>query len=186
MRSLQEPNWFALKVRPNHEQTAHRCLTERGFESYLPVYRVRRRWSDRIKEMESVLFPSYVFCRFGESDRLCVLSAPGVRSIVGTRNNPMPVDESQLQAVRAIVSSGQPVALWPYVRAGQRVAIMRGPLASLRGVVVRANNSWRVVVSVDALTCSICVEVDFDSIVPESIPAARHEAAQPNGCLSYY
>ena len=78
------------------------------------------------------------------------------------------MDEGQLAAVRTIVASGQPVMLWSYVRAGQRVVISRGPLASLRGVVVRINNSWRVVVSVDALTCSIAVEVDCDSLRPET------------------
>ena len=181
-----EPVWFALTVRPNHEHTADRVLKERGFESYLPVYRIRRRWSDRFKEMESVLFPGYVFCRFAGSDRLRILCSPGVRSIVGTRETLMPVDESQLAAVRMIVSSGSPIVAWPYLRIGQRVVITRGPLASLRGVIVRANNAWRVVVSVDALTCSIAVEVDFDSVLPETAPPDRHEASQPNRCFSYH
>ena len=159
-------SWFALTVNPNHEYAAERALKDRGFESYLPVYRMRRRWSDRIKEVRSVLFPSYVFCRFSERDRLQVLGTPGVRSIVSAQKKPIPVDEAQLTAVRTVVSSGSPVMLWSYLRAGQRVVISRGPLASLHGVVVRANNSWRVVVNVDALTCSIAVEVDFDSIRP--------------------
>jgi hypothetical protein len=48
------------------------------------------------------------------------------------------------------------------------VAIERGPLAGLRGVVLRDQDSWRVVVSVEALDRSLAVEVDRDMIFPES------------------
>ncbi len=155
-----DPSWFALTVRPNHEHTAERGLLNQGLEAYLPTQRVRHRWSDRTKEIQAVVFPGYVFCRFARWERLRVLSSPGVRSIVGLGKDPAPVDEAEISAVRTLVSSGRPIMPWPYFRIGQKVVIDRGPLASLRGVVVRVKDSWRVVVSVDALSCSIAVEVD--------------------------
>jgi transcription antitermination factor NusG len=161
-----DPSWFALTVRSNHEHTAERGLLNQGFEAYLPAQRVRRRWSDRTKEVEALLFPGYVFCRFVPWDRLRILNSPGVRSIVGFGRDPAPVDETEISAVRALVSSGRPISPWPYFRIGQRVVIDHGPLASLRGVVVRAKDSWRVVVSVDALSCSIAVEVDPEVLSP--------------------
>src|SRR5262249_31662338 len=163
------PSWFALTVRPNHERTVERSLVYQGFEAYLPTQRVRRRWSDRTKEMDAVLFPGYVFCRFLLADRLRVLNSPGVRSIAGLGRDPAPVDEAEISAVRALISSGHPIMPWPYFRIGQSVLIDHGPLASLRGVVVRTTSSWRVVVSVDALTCSIAIEVDSDMIVPDTV-----------------
>jgi transcription antitermination factor NusG len=54
------------------------------------------------------------------------------------------------------------------LRIGQNVAIENGPLAGVRGVVLREQDSWRVVVSVEALDRSIAVEVDRDMINPES------------------
>lgn len=156
-----------MRVRPNHERIAERSLHNLGLEAYLPTQRARRRWSDRIKELESVLFPGYVFCRFGYSDRMRVLSSAGVRSIVANGKDPSPVDDAEIEAVRAMLRSGRPILPSPYVRIGQRVAIREGPLASLRGVVVRVKDAWRVVVSVEAINCSIAIEVDSAALAPD-------------------
>ena len=158
------PGWFALTVRPNHEHTATRGLGNQGFETYLPVYRARKRWSDRVRETDAVLFPGYVFCRFELRERVRVLQSPGVRSIVGSGKQPAPVEEDEICAVRAVLSSGRAIAPWPYVRIGQKVIIEHGPLAPLRGVILRTKGAWRVVVSVEALGSSVSVEVDSDML----------------------
>jgi transcription antitermination factor NusG len=162
-----DPSWFALTVGPSHERRAERSLLNQGFDAYLPVYRVRRQWSDRVKNLDTPLFPGYVFCRFAYDDRIRVLNAPGVRSVVTTGRDPAPVDEEELSAVRSLLASGRPLLPWPYLRIGQKVIIRDGQFASLRGVIVRAKDSWRVVVSVEALNCSVSIEVDADLVAPD-------------------
>lgn len=148
------PNWFALRVRPKHERTVATHLARLGLDEYVPLHRVRRRWSDRIKELDAPLFPGYVFCGFTYPYRLRVLNSPGVESIVGA------VDDSELSSLRALIASGKPLSHLPFLRIGQQVSIESGPLAGIRGVVLREETSWRVVVSVEALDRSIAVEVD--------------------------
>jgi transcription antitermination factor NusG len=148
------PNWFALRVRPKHEKAVATNLSKLGFDDYVPLKKVRRRWSDRIKELDEPLFPGYIFCSFTYSDRLRVLNLTGVESIVGS------VNDSEIEAVRALVASGKPLTHLPFLRVGQRVSIDSGPLAGIRGVVLRDESAWRVVVSVEALDRSIAVEVD--------------------------
>ncbi|HWZ31973.1 MAG TPA: UpxY family transcription antiterminator [Bryobacteraceae bacterium] len=169
-----DPSWFALTVQPNHERTVERGLRNRGWEAYLPVHRVRRRWSDRDKDLETIVFPGYVFCKFVRTDLIRVLSAPGVRSVVGAGRNPIPVEESEISAVRALASSGRPLLPWPYLHIGQNVLIDRGPLASIRGSVVRMKESCRVVVSVEALGCSVAVEVDPEMLVADPVFHGRN------------
>jgi transcription antitermination factor NusG len=164
------PNWFALRVRPKHEKTVATNLSKLGFDDYLPLQKVRRRWSDRIKELDAPLFPGYIFCRFAYPDRLRVLNWPGVESIVGG------VDDSEIDALRTLVASGKPLAHLPFLRVGQQVSIGRGPLAGIRGVVLRDENAWRVVVSVEALDRSISVEVDRE--VLETWPLTSLEIAR--------
>jgi transcription antitermination factor NusG len=161
-------SWFAIRVRPKHEKAAAVNLGRQGFEEYVPLHRVRRRWSDRVKELDAVLFPGYIFCRFPRHERLRVLNSPSVESIVGFGKTDVPVEDAEIQAVRTLVASGRPLAPWPFLRIGQSVAIENGPLAGVRGVVLRDEDSWRVVVSVEALDGSIAVEVDRDMINPES------------------
>jgi len=158
------PSWFALRVRPRHERTTALNLGRQGFEEYLPLHRVRRRWSDRMKEMETALFPGYIFCRFSRQDRLRVLNSPGVECVVGFGKTDVPVDDAEIAAVRRILACGRPLAPWPFLRIGQNVSIDNGPLAGLRGVVLRDQDSWRVVVSVEALDRSIAVEVDREML----------------------
>lgn len=161
------PSWFALTVQPNHERTAERGLLNRGLEAYLPTCRVQKRWSDRVKNMDAVVFPGYVFCRFEKSELLRVLGAPGVRSIVAAGRNPISVDDTEIDAVRKLAASGRPLLPWPYLRIGQNVMIERGPLSYMRGVVVRVKDCCRVVVSVEALGCSVAVEVDADTLASD-------------------
>jgi transcription antitermination factor NusG len=169
------PNWFALRVRPKHEKAVATNLSMLGLEEYVPLHRVRRLWSDRVKVLDTPLFPGYVFCRFAYADRLRVLNSPGVDSIVGCGKTEVPVDDSEIAAVRTLVASGRPLAHLPFLRIGQGVLIERGPLAGIRGVVLREQSAWRVVVSVEALDRSIAVEVDRE--VLETWPSTSLEIA---------
>ena len=75
-------SWFALQVRARREFGVSEHLRSNGFEGFLPTYRLSKRWSDRIKEAESPLFPGYLFCRFDPLNRLPILKIPGVMQIV--------------------------------------------------------------------------------------------------------
>lgn len=168
-------NWFALRVRPKHEKTVATNLSRLGFDEYVPLQKVRRLWSDRVKVLEAPLFPGYIFCRFAYADRMRVLNSPGVESIVGFGKTEVPVEDSEIDAVRTLVATGKPLAHLPFLRIGQRVLIERGPLAGIRGVVLREERAWRVVVSVEALDRSVAVEVDRE--VLQTWPSTSLEIA---------
>lgn len=166
-------HWFALTVRPQHEKSTARALSNQGLEGFLPLYLTRRRWSDRIKELELPLFAGYVFCRFAPEHRLGVLTTPGVTSIVGFGGAPVPVNDQEIAALQQTVASGLPVQPWPFLECGQRVRIERGPLRGLEAILVRSKDFWRVVLNVDLLRRSVAVEIDRDVISPLAVAASR-------------
>jgi transcriptional antiterminator NusG len=159
-------NWYALRVRSNHETVVQSGLRSRGFEEFLPVYRARARWSDRVKVTQRPLFPGYVFARFDPSNRLPVLMLPGFVHIIGFGNGPEPVDQAELHAIRRFVDSGLPITPWPYLREGERVVVQYGALSGLEGMVLRASDSLRLVVSLNLLQRSVAVELDRESVKP--------------------
>ena len=110
--------WFALRVRNRHEYLVSTTLGNKGYETFLPVYKVRRQWSDRSKAASLPLFPTYLFCRLDPENRLPVLVTPGVLAIVGTGKRPVPIEEDEIEAVRRVSASGLPVTPWP----GSRLA----------------------------------------------------------------
>lgn len=160
--SNRGPQWYALTVKPNHERATAQALGCKDLESFLPLYLTRRRWSDRIKELELPLFAGYVFCRFADGERAQALATPGVTSVVGFGNRSAPVAEEEIQALRTMLASGLPVGPWPYLRVGERVRIEAGPLCGLEGILTQVKDVWRVVVSVELLQRSVAAEVDRD------------------------
>ncbi|MBI1791634.1 MAG: UpxY family transcription antiterminator [Acidobacteria bacterium] len=156
--------WYALTVRPRHERTASQYLRNKGLEEFAPVYRVRRRWSDRFQDVEMHLFPGYIFSRFSYEERLQVLGTPGITSIVGFAKTPAPVPDLEVTAIQAMLRSGRRVEPWPYLRAGDRVRIEEGCLEGLCGTLVREKDEWRVVVNVEILQRSVAVEIDRGAV----------------------
>ena len=156
------PRWFAIRTAPRWEVRASSELSQRGLETYLPLCRVKRRWSDRTKIIDQPLFPGYLFGRFQTADRILVLQAPGVKQILGTGNTPTPISQAEIDNLKALVAANTLIVPWPYLRAGQRVHI---DLAGVEGFVVRAEQgALRIVVSVDLLQRSVATEIDRDSI----------------------
>ncbi len=153
-------DWFALFVRVNYETRVAEALRGKGYEEFLPVYRSKRRWSDRVKEIESPLFPGYVFCRLDLNRRLPVLATPGVNLIVGNGRVPVPVQSQEIENLKLVVLSRLEAEPYPYLTIGQRIRIQEGSLQGMEGIVIGNKKPCRLVVSVTLLQRSVAVEVD--------------------------
>src|SRR3954465_14129008 len=127
--SIQTENthpWYGIRTKFKFEKTTASCLTFKGYEAYLPCYRHKRRWSDRVAEIESPLFPGYVFCRFDVLKRLPILTTPGVVSVIGFGKEPLAIPDDEIAAIERILKSGVHAEPWPYLREGQRVLLDKG------------------------------------------------------------
>jgi transcription antitermination factor NusG len=174
--------WFAIHVRSRFEQGVAEHLEGKGYEWFLPLYKCRKRWSDRIKEVEAPLFPGYLFCRINPQDRLPILKTPGVIQIVGYNRTPIAVDELEVQAIQRMVASGIPNQPWPFLAAGDRVRIESGPLSGLEGILVEFKGNHRLVLSVTLLQRSVAVEIDsaFVTSLRSSSKPGLERATSPN------
>ncbi len=151
--------WFAVQIRTSSEAVTNHFLQSNGFESFLPLVKSRRRWSDRIKNVETPMFPGYLFCRFDINKRLPILQAPGVLQIVGSGKTPIPVDEAEITAIHRLAKTGLPAQPWPFLQIGQVARIEQGPLSGLTGIVIEVKSVLRVILSVTLLRRSVAVEV---------------------------
>ena len=158
--------WFALQVRTRHELSVATLLRGRGYDPYVPLYKRKRRWSDRIKVVEAALFPGYLFCRLNLQNRLPVLMTPGVTQIVGFGKVPMPVAETEITAIKTAVESGLTTQPWPFLQVGDKVQIERGPLRGLEGILLEARGIKKFVLSVTLLQRSVAVEIDPSFVKP--------------------
>ena len=158
--------WYALHVKPRFEKYVTSQLSGKGYDTFLPSYTSKRKWSDRVKALELPLFPGYVFCRFDVKTRLPILVIPGVITVVGVGKSPTPVEDAEISAIQQVIKSGVPAQRWPYLNCGETVRVEAGPLEGLTGIVVRMKGSDLLVVSVSLLMRSVSVEIDKDSVKP--------------------
>jgi transcription antitermination factor NusG len=182
--------WFAIRTAAGREKAVATQLQSKGFEEFLPVYRSKRQWCDRTKELELSLFPGYLFCRFDFNHRLPILITPGVKLIVGYGKVPTPVSDAEIAALRRVIASGAAAEPHDYLTVGQRVRVREGSLAGIEGILLQVKNSCRIVLSVELLRRSVSVELDragIAPIAPAPNPALRAftAAATPGAPVLY-
>jgi transcription antitermination factor NusG len=149
------PLWYALTVQPKHERVSAGILEERGFEPFAPFYLDKQ---PRRAAVERPLFPRYIFCRFEYDRRADVMRTMGVIDVVKFGPVAMPVPDEEIEAVRATLASGLPVAPVDFAGGiGSRAQIMEGPLRGLVGVVTRLRGETHVIVSVSMFNRGLSV-----------------------------
>lgn len=166
MSTLPTNAWFAIQTRPRHEKAVAQQLASKGYTPFLPCYRARRRWSDRMRVVELPLFDSYVFCHIGLQQASRIITTRGVIRIVGIAGVPVPIDDAEIEALQRIVASNVAVEPWPLLRVGQRVRIAHGSLSGIEGLLEDVRGRRRLVVSVSLLQRSVAVELDRTAVVP--------------------
>jgi transcription antitermination factor NusG len=158
--------WYAVRVRTRFEKIVENHLCDRGFEAFLPSFKVRRRWSDRIKTIEKPLFPGYLFCRTDLRSRLPIMTVPGFVDFVGFGTGPTPIEDCELDSLRMVTEKGQQYQPWPFSQVGQAVQVINGPLRGVHGIMVEMRNERHILVSVTLLQRSVLVDIDVADIRP--------------------
>jgi transcription antitermination factor NusG len=111
------------------------------------------------------LFSGYVFVRINRSERMQVLTAPGVLHLVG-RGEPTPIPDAEIERVQHCLQRRAPLEIHEYLPTGSLVLVKAGPLTGLEGLLVRRGNGTRLVLSISVIESSIAVEVDAADVVP--------------------
>ena len=158
--------WFAVRVRSNFEKVTAQSLDPRGISRFLPMYKARRHWADRVKEVDLPLFSGYVFCQVPERRFLPLLETPGVVHVVGSGPRPVPVEDHEMAALHRIVGCGQETMPWLYLAVRQRVRLRTGALKDVEGILARAEGRNRVIVNVELLQRSVAVSAERLDLEP--------------------
>jgi transcription antitermination factor NusG len=159
-------SWFAVQVRTRWEGSTALLLEGKGYQTFLPTFKSKKRWNGKFRETTAPLFPGYVFCQFDPLKRLPILITPGVLAVVGRGRIPVPVDDSEIVAIQNVVSSGLAAEPWPYLEVGQRVRIESEALEGLEGILTQVKGHQRIVVSVSLLRRSVALEIDRCFVKP--------------------
>ena len=157
---MANPKWLAVYTKPRWEKKVNKLLQEKGVESYCPLNKIRRKWSDRIKTVEEPLFKSYVFVKVNEPDRTSVRMTSGVINFVYWDGKPAVIKEKEINAIRRFLDEYENVEVQPMdLKVNQRVVITGGPLMDQEGKII-ALHSKIAKVAIDSLGYILIAHID--------------------------
>ena len=175
------PAWFVVQTYSRCEQRVAKDLSAKGFETYLPLLRELRQWSDRKKMVETPAFSGYVFTRCEPSlrNRVRVLETGGIVRMLGGNHEPSKICDFEIDALRRTLTSGVPCDRCDSFVPGALVRVKSGPLAGVQGRLARVKNSLRLVISITVVARAVLAELGTDEVevVHSSAPTAMSRLA---------
>ena len=160
--------WLAIYSKPRWEKKVNQLLIEKGFESYCPLNKVRRKWSDRMKIVEEPLFKSYVFIKVSDEDRTAVRMTPGVINFVYWEGKPAVIKTAEIEIIKKYLSE-KDASIFIISQEGfkeeTRIKVNHGVFMGNEGTVLRGGKK-KVYVKLESLGQVMVVEFPAEFLSP--------------------
>ena len=160
--------WYAVNTHARAEEKARFNLERQGFKVFAPRYLKKRRHARKVDHVPAPLFPRYIFVGM-EVEQVrwrAINSSFGVNHLVSNGNDPTPVPEAVIDAIRlrtdadGWVSLDQPL---PYKK-GEAVRITDGPMKDHEGLFDCADDNERIFILLDLLGRQVRVRMEAGSV----------------------
>ena len=152
--------WMALYTKPHHEKIAYKYLCEKNIKTYLPLIKVKRKWSDRYQWIEKPMFTSYIFVYTEKNESLNIVQTYGVHHIIKIGSEIVPIYESEIEGIRQLIEGGFNPESTDYFVVGDEVEIIGGPLKSMIGQVSRIKGQDYFILKIDAIQHAIQCQIE--------------------------
>lgn len=156
--------WYAIHTRSHFEQKVYDGLCGKSIEVFLPRIQVMSRRRDRRKKIFLPMLPGYVFVHtdLRAQEYYSILKTAGVVRFVGFKGKVVPAKEEEISNLMVLDGTDRTVQNRAYMKKGELVMIMEGPLKGLVGFYLRHKGqaSHKVIVSIELLRRSLEVEIE--------------------------
>lgn len=152
--------WYAVYVKSRNEKKVNQLFEEFGFESYLPLVKTLKQWSDRKKWVEEALFKSYLFVHITPSQYYDVLNTPGVVKYITFERKAVAVPEKQILAIKQFLNNEEDKSMvLAHFEIGNKIEINKGSLIGLQGYLVKLQGKQKVKVEIESVGQSIILTI---------------------------
>jgi len=156
--------WYALYTKSRAEKKVYDELRQKGIETYLPLRKVLKQWSDRKKWIETPIINSYIFVHISKSNYLRVFEVRGIVSYVSKEGRAVVIPDCEMEAMQRTVSSNLTFNVEPNsIRKGQIITIASGPLKGITGEVVDVRGAKKLYLRIGDLGYSLVVTLDDEA-----------------------
>ncbi|MCX6205256.1 MAG: UpxY family transcription antiterminator [Bacteroidetes bacterium] len=97
---IEEKHWYALYTKPRWEKKIDAALIKKGIESWCPLQKIEKQWTDRKKIIEEPLFKSYIFVQIGLSEKSKVFQTDGILNFVHYLGKPAVIKDAEINLIK--------------------------------------------------------------------------------------
>jgi transcription antitermination factor NusG len=112
----------------------------RGYDAYLPLHKTVKQYSDRLKTVEEVIMPSYVFVQVAEENMQQIRFIDGVVNFVYYLGKPAKLATEEIDVLKGVLSTGKNVKIEHIdLNQGDEIRLKTTAFFDQTAVVVRKN-----------------------------------------------
>lgn len=168
MENIVEKKWFVLYTKPRWEKKIDASLIKKGIESWCPLQKIERQWSDRKKIIEEPLFKSYVFVRISDIEKTNVLMTDGVLNFVYYLGKPAIIKDEEINTIKMYLAEKDArisIISEEGFRTGEKIRVNFGVFMDKEGTVLRGSKK-KVYVQLQSLGQVMVVEFPAEYLSP--------------------
>ena len=155
------PKWFAVYTRFKGEKMAFRHLAKKGISVYLPLQKLTRRYTRKVKVVELPLISCYIFVKITKQEYVKVLETESVVDFVRFSNNLISIPEEEIETMKRVLGENWEVQIeQSKFEPGDLVEISAGNLIGLKGRLVDQRDKQQVLVDLERLGYTLRISVD--------------------------
>ena len=153
--------WFALYTKARAEKKVYEELRQKSIETYLPLRKELRQWSDRKKWVETPVISSYIFVRISKTDYMRVFEANGVVAYVSRKGKAVPIPDNEIEAMRRTVESNLSFDVEKSsIQKGQVITITSGVLKGVTGEVLEVLGAKKLYMRISHIGYTLVVNLE--------------------------
>lgn len=161
----QEARWFAIYTRYKREKLIRQRLEEKGITTYLPIQKLVRHYTRKVKVVDLPLISCYVFVKITKKDYVSVLKTPDVLHFVKCAGQLTAIPEDEIQLLRRVVGEVNEIEVdkCSYEH-GDEVEIIGGNLTGIKGILIDPQNKNNFLIELNQIGYSLRMQVDASQL----------------------
>jgi transcription antitermination factor NusG len=158
---MTNKKWYALYTKSRTEKRVNKELVDKDIETYLPLEKRLKQWSDRKKWVDEPFIRSYIFVKTTLAGLQKALNTPGVVTVIRFSGEPAPVQEKEIALIQKVLNSEEEYEITADTFAlGEKVKVEHGSLKNLEGELVQHLNKYKVLVRIASINQNILIRIN--------------------------
>ena len=150
--------WYPVYTHARAEKKAYQALINKGIETYLPLHKQLKHWSDRKKWVEEPFIKSYLFVYINDQQQAEVLMTKGIARFIYFSNKIAAMPDRQIDDLKLLMASPYELEITEEnLQVGEKIIIKAGPLKGMAGEIVAYRSQKQLIIRLEGLGCSIII-----------------------------